>query len=282
MGAQEMENKTSYFGCVLMKIIAMRKLILLFILALVGLAFVFSQNTTTIPKDQNIAIDISKQPDPTQPNQEVYTFKVEGFNKEKKVEWGLEGDSATIVDEKVNIKNLKAVYYKGDTTFNLFSEKAIYKKEAQEVELMENVVGKSSDGGELITDYAKWNSGLEEITTDSIVTIMRDNLTCIGKGLITKPKLNWASFKEDIEVDFGEDKRITCDGPFEIDHDSNIAIFNKNVKVYDKESVMHTDKLTVYMEPETNKVLSVVTEGNVKIVHKGDLEDMSNFGKVSF
>ena len=268
-----------------MRIIAMRKTLLLIVLGLLGAMFVMStsrNNTPDILKKGNISLEISKKSSSAQPNQEMYSFKMEGFNKDRKVEWGLEGESASIVMDKVNIKNLKAVYYKDDTTFDLLAEKAIYDKKTQEVELMNNIVGKSSDGGELATDYAKWNSELEEITTDSPVVVTRENLTCKGKGLITRPKLNWVSFTRDIEVDFGEDKRITCDGPFEIDHDKNIAIFNKNVKVYDKESVMYADKLTVYMEPETNKVLDVVTEGNVKIVHKGELEDMSNFGKVSF
>ena len=267
-----------------MRIITIRKTLLLIILGLVCVMFVISNknNIPDISKKGDISLEISKESSPIHSNQEMYSFKVEGFNKDRKVEWGLEGESASIVMDKVNIKNLTAIYFKDDTTFNLVAENAIYDKKTQEVELMDNVVGKSSDGGELATDYAKWNSGLEEITTDSIVVVTRENLTCTGKGLITRPKLNWVSFTKDIEVDFGEDKRITCDGPFEIDHDKNLAIFNNNVKVYDKESVMDTDKLTVYLEPETNKVLSVVTEGNVKIVHKGELEDISNFGKVSF
>ena len=45
---------------------------------------------------------------------------------------------------------------------------------------------------------------------------------------------------------------------------------------------MYTDKLTVYLNPETNGVSRIVTEGNVKVVYRGDLEDMGDLGKASF
>ena len=55
-----------------------------------------------------------------------------------------------------------------------------------------------------------------------------------------------------------------------------MAIFNNNVKIIDKESETFADRLTVYLNPDTNKVERVVTEGNVRVVHRGDIEDMGN------
>ena len=37
--------------------------------------------------------------------QEAYRFKVEGFNKDRKVQWRLIGESANVLEDKVNIKN---------------------------------------------------------------------------------------------------------------------------------------------------------------------------------
>jgi len=211
--------------------------------------------------------------------QEVYTFKVEGFDEKRKLQWKLEGKSANVVLDKINIMDLKGIYYGSDETFTVFADNAIYNKNTQDIELRDNVVGKSSDDGELVTDYAKWNAKKEVITTDSYVIIKRKNIVCMGRGLVTKPRLKWALFREDAEVDIAPDKKILCSGPFEIDHEKNMAIFNNNVKIIDAESETFTDKLTVYLDPDTNEVERLVTEGNVRVVHRGNIEDM---GKVSF
>ena len=214
--------------------------------------------------------------------QEVYTFRVEGFDKNKKVRWGLKGESANVVGDKININNLEAVYYGDDMTLTLLAKSAVYDKKTQDIELKDNIVGKTSDGGELMTDYAKWYAEDEEIRTDSHVVIKRQNVVCRGKGLVTKPRLKQVTFREDVDVDFGPDKKITCKGPFEIDHDESKAIFNNDVKVIEKESEMITDKLTVYLNPETNEVDRIITEGNVKVVHRGELDQIGDMGKLPF
>lgn len=211
--------------------------------------------------------------------QEVYTFKVEGFNKDKKVQWGLEGESAKVILDKVNIKNLRAVYHGNDMTFTIFADSAVYDKKTQNIELKTNIVGKTSDGGELATDYANWNAEAEEITTDSHVVVKRENITCRGRGLVTRPRLKRVAFEKEVEVDIAPDKKIVCSGPFELDQEKRVAIFNNNVKITDKDSETLTDKLTVYLKAKTNEVERIVTEGNVEVVHRGDIEDM---GKMSF
>ncbi len=102
---------------------------------------------------------------------------------------------------------------------------------------------------------------------------------CMGRGLVTKPRLKWAMFQKEVEVHIAPDKKIFCSGPFEIDHEKNMAIFNNNVKIIDAESETFTDRLTVYLNPDTNEVERVVTEGNVRMVHKGDIQDM---GRMEF
>jgi len=257
-----------------------KRLLLIILVALIGVNLWPKGKEATVENEASTIV--SSPEDLLNINQEVYSFKVEGFNKNRKVQWGLEGKSANLVGDKINIEYLRAVYNGDDATFNVSADKAVYDKNTSDIELKENVIGKSSDGGELFTDYAKWNSETEDITTDSIVTVKRENLTCRGKGLITKPELEWVMFTKDIVVDFGESKNITCDGPFEVDHKKSIAIFNNNVKVEDKKSVMFTDKLTVFLDPKTNEVKSIVTEGNVEVIHRGSLEDMDDLGKVSF
>ena len=224
----------------------------------------------------------SLQNQATEVKQEVYTFKIEGFNKERKIQWVLEGESARVINDKIKIKNLSAIYYGDKEIFNLTCEKAIYDKETQNIELSDNVVGKSSTGGEFATNYAQWLSRLEEIRTDSYVIVKRDNVICKGRGLITKPRLKWVIFNKDVEVDFDDGKKITCSGPFEIDHEKNIAIFKKNVKILDKNSQMFADMLTVYLHPDTNKIERIVTSGSVKMIHKGSLENVGNFAKTPF
>ncbi len=210
---------------------------------------------------------------------EVYSFRVEGFADNRKVQWGLEGESANVVLDKINITNLKAVYYGEDMTLTIFADKAIFDKKTQDIELLKNIVGKTSDGGELVADYAKWDAKTEKITTDSYVIVRRQNITCKGRGLVAKPHLKHVIFEREVEVDIAPDKKITCNGFFELNHAESVAIFNDNVKITDKDSETFTDKLTVYLDPETNKVLSVITEGSVRVVHRGNVE---NIGEMSF
>ena len=211
--------------------------------------------------------------------QEVYSFRVQGFNKNKKVQWNLEGESANVVLDKININNLKVVYHGDDEDFTVSADKAVYDKKTQDIELKENIIGRSTSGGELFTTFAKWNAKTEEITSDAYVFIKRQNMSCEGKGIMTKPRLKWAIFKKDVEVNIEPGKKITCNGPFELDHEKSRAVFNGNVKVADKDSETFADKMTVYLNPDTNEVDRIITEGNVRVVHAGDIEKI---GEVSF
>lgn len=216
---------------------------------------------------------------PMEIKQEVYSFRVEGFTEDKTAHWGLEGASATVVLDKININGLKAVYYAEDMTFTISADKAVYDKKTQDIELKENIVGRTSDGGELITTYAKWNARSEEIATDSPVLVKRENISCEGRGMVTRPRLNKVQFREEILVTIAPDKKILCDGPFELDRAQNIAIFNKNVRVIEKDSETLADKMTVYLNPDTNEIERIITEGNVEVIHRGDVEKI---GGISF
>ena len=258
-----------------------KKKVLILASIIIAMAAIFILKNNPLPKksesqktpqdDLNIVPEVKH---------ELYIFKVEGFNKDSKLQWGLEGESANLVEDKINIQNLKAVYTGEEgLTFVLYADRAVYDKMTQDVELLENIVGESSDGGRFVTDYAKYFSKTEEITSSSHVTVTKENLILKGKGFVTKPRLKWVTFNEDVIVNMEPDRVITCTGPFEIDHAKNMAIFNDNVKVTDTDNETYTDKLTVYLNPETNQIERIITEGNVKIVHRGDIEKI---GELSF
>jgi len=213
--------------------------------------------------------------------QEMYHFKVEGVTEDGQAEWKLIGTSGDINNEIITIQELKAEYYDKDMTFYLKADKAIYHRDTKDVELFDNIKGNSSDGGELYANYAVWNSATEEITTDSFVTVKKENMTCTGRGALTKPKLKWVRFNKDVLVDFSGDRQIACDGPFIFDQKNSVAVFNTNVKVTDEDSDTFTDKMTVYLVPETNRVDHIVTEGNVRIEHR-DIEKLSRGNMMDF
>jgi len=212
--------------------------------------------------------------------QEVYSFRVEGFDKSRRSKWGIEGASATVMGDRIDISGLKAIYYGENTTFTIFADSAIYDKKTQDVELMENVVGRTETDSEIVTDYAKWNTRTEEIMTDSHVVVKQKNITCSGKGMLTKSRLKNVRFQKEVKVNIAPDKIITCDGPFELNQEENTAIFNKNVKIVEDGSVTLADKMTVYLNPDTNEIERVITEGNVEIVRAGD--DVEKMGSISF
>lgn len=242
--------------------------ILISLAVIIPVLSAFKQEKNTVQNTRIIA-DIKPEL-----KQELYTFRVEGFDENRKLKWILIGESADIMGEKIEVNNLKAIYYDKETTFNLLADRAVYNKNTQDIELIENIVGISSDGGRFFTDRAVWYAKDEKIVTDSYVTVRRKNMVCRGRGLVTKPKLKWVSFQKNVEVDIIPDRKIRCDGPFEIDYAKNIAIFYNNVELEDKHNKTYADKLTVFLNPESRKIEKVITEGNVKVVHRGEFEDI--------
>jgi len=201
--------------------------------------------------------------------QKIMSFTIDGRSSKGVKQWRLEGDSAEIIEDEIHLKDLKAVAYGEGTTVDLVSDRGIYCKDKGEVELIGNVRVVTSEGTVLKTNSAKWSQVTKTIFSEEFVRIEREGMIAEGKGASANSEEKKAALEKDVTVVMEPDTRVKCNGPLEVIYGENMAIFHDNVNVEDKDGKLYADKLTVYFDPETQKLAKVVAEGNVKI-RRGD------------
>lgn len=228
-------------------------------------------------------------------DQTIADFNLSGFAEQGKKSWELSGKSADIFSDIVKLKDITGKLYGEDEDIMLSSREGSFDKQQALIHLEKDVVITTSGGAELSTDYLDWDRKNQIISTQALVNIKKEDMVTRGQGATGHPDLNQMSLEKDVTVEInpsaGEGKEpdaekktvITCDGPLEIDYQKNIAIFNNNVKVEQKDVLIYSDKMDVYFAKpakkeakEQNKEESpavlganlekIVARGNVKII----------------
>ena len=199
---------------------------------------------------------------------EAKSFKLEGFSKTGEKQWEIEGETARMVTEEIVFLKIKATSFHEGTSVILTADKGKYDRKRGQLQLEGNVEAATSDGGYLSTDKAFWSTGTEEVTTESLVTVKKDGIVIVGRGILAKTGLKTATFKKEIKVKIPPATVITCDGPFNIYYEEKKAVFNNNVKVTDQDSEMFADEITAFFNPESHGIERIVTRGNVKIIKR--------------
>ncbi len=216
-------------------------------------------------------------------DQKMVDFSLSGYNQRGKKSWEVKGNSADIFTDIVKLTEVNANVFGEEDKINLVADKGEYDKTNGKMHLQDNVVITTETGGKLTTDSLDWDRASQKVTTNDLVNVEKENMKINGKGLEGQPNLKKVEFKDNVQVEIkeaqdpkspvGEVKGptiITCDGPLEIDYEKEVAVFNKNVKVDQKEQIqMYADKMEAYFDFKNKKILRVQSSGNVKIV-KGD------------
>lgn len=212
-------------------------------------------------------------------DQQVLQFDLTAYTDRGTKRWEVKGRSANMVDEMVELKDLSATTYGQDNTLALKAEEGVYDKEQNTVHLEKNVVITTSDGAKVLSDTMDWDGKHNVITTDSIVTIEREEIVLSGRGVKGEPELRKAQFTEDVRIEMdsvdgvggvGGPTVITCDGILDIDYEKNVAVFNDNVKIVDDKGEITADKLYAYLNPETKTISKAIARGNVRIMRGGN------------
>lgn len=211
-------------------------------------------------------------------------FSLAGYTQKGKKSWEVIGKSADIFSDIVRLTSVNANVYGEEENINLVGDKGAYDKTSGKMHLQDNVIITTQSGGRLITDSLDWDRASQRVTTSDVVNIEKQSLKARGKGLEGQPNLKKVFLKENVQVELREEGQgaggallvnkeptvITCDGPLEIDYEKEIAIFNTNVQVNQKEQGdMYADKMEAYFDFKNKKILRIKSMGNVKIV-KGE------------
>jgi LPS export ABC transporter protein LptC len=185
-------------------------------------------------------------------DQKMMAFSLSGFEKTGKKKWEVQGKSADIVSEMVNLTDVVAKAYGDQSDMTLTADKGSFNRATNDAHFESNVVVTGDNGTKMTTDALDWKNAEQKVVTDKPVEMKSDVKGLKDDGAETKmPTI------------------ITCDGPMEIDYGKNYAIFNTNVKVSDERGQLFCDTATAYYDAKTRQVSKIIAKGNVKIVRAG-------------
>ena len=217
--------------------------------------------------------------------QEVKDFSFVQYKEGGDQKWKLSGQSAEVVENKVNIEHLSALSFGQGTTLKLKANQGSFDKGDNLVHLKDNVVAATTDGTKLTTDSLLWDAETKNVSTDSAVNIKRPDMQISGTGAVCDLEGKTAELKQNINARLtsgenallgampgnsgrqAQQTTITCDGPLELNYKQNRAFFHGNVKVEDSRGNIIADRIDVYFNPQTRRVKCVVARGNVKIIN---------------
>jgi len=199
--------------------------------------------------------------------QKVLKFDLTSYADRGAKRWEVKGESADMVDDLVELKNITATTYGKKNILTLRADEGLYNKALNKIHLEKNVIITSEDGARVLADEMDWDSQTNVITTDSLIEIERDEIKLWGRCAKGEPELKQVRFEKNIRIEMDEGATvITCDGPMDIDYEKNSAIFNNNVKIVDEKGEVTAEKLIAHLNPETKAIVKATAKGNVKIL----------------
>jgi len=202
--------------------------------------------------------------------QRIQDFYLSNYKDTGKTDWEVRGKEATVSDKYVEIEVMEGKFFRKDDTIDIKADKAKLDKLNMDVYLEDNVRINNSQGITLNTDFLNWKQNSNKVSTDRWVQVAKeDSLTIEAKGLEADTELNKVDFQKEVKVDIPNQEetiKITCDGPLEIDYEEGKAIFNNNVVVDHDQGKMFSQEGTVYFDSETNSIIKIVAQGDVKII----------------
>ena len=267
----------------------MKKFLIIAVAALLIFSFIKIKNPVNVPKIKDADITPEQESRGEGITQELRSFSISGFSEDGKNRWQVEGESADILSETVNMRAIKAKSSGKKIGMVLTADEGTFFKTSKDVELRKNVIANTDEGTTLKADKLKWLAETERIVTDDYVYIQREDIDVSGRGVEATPAMKKVQLNRDIKMtihsalvkkdgsgDTGKagaerETVITCDGPLEVDYQNHFSIFNKNVIVEDKEGRIFADKVIAYIDPEQRKLSKVVAKGNVKIIHRQNI-----------
>lgn len=246
----------------------LRRMILIAFLCIAGYAGLVQFQVLT----QKGILKTAKPAAQKEETQKVYFFSFTKYNPTGGKEIEIEGDSADILAENVDLLNVVAKAYAEETPVTITADRGNYNKKNNIVHIEENVVATTQDGTRMTTEELDIFPEKHVLENDVQTVVRKNNINVDGIGARGDTNMKRVQFKKNVTVVVQPDKSssedptvITCDGPLEIDYNNNIAYFKKNVVAKDRRGTLYADTMDVYYSKETKKVSKIAATGNVMI-----------------
>ncbi len=204
---------------------------------------------------------------PAQTADTISTFTLVGHTEAGRKKWQVEGETADLLSEKVELSPVRATSF-GRVQLNLKADRGRFDRTSQDVRLQGNVVAVTSDGARLTTESLDWEQAKETGTTDQWVTVTRAGTAARGLGGVGYPQLKRVRLERQVTVVMDGDEGvtvITCDGPMEVDYGRNKARFWRNVLVRDGKGLIRSDRLDATLRAKTHDLEKATFWGHVQI-----------------
>ena len=238
-----------------------------FLLALCGLLVAGCSNRE-LPATGSSAIPATVR----QGGDVLSTFTLVGHTETGRKKWEIQGETADLLSETVELSPVQAVSY-GKVQLHLTADRGWFDKISQDVRLRGRVVATTDDGARLTTESLDWSQEKETGTTEDWVHVDRQGMTAVGLGGTGFPNRKRVRLEKQVTVTLQEAQKgttvITCDGPMETDYGRHKARFWKNVLVRDAKGFIRSDRLDATLDPETRELKKATFWGHVEI-HQED------------
>ncbi len=247
----------------------MKRLVLIFAALVVFYVF-FVQVQVVITRKHRAAKGTEKASE--QKPQRIFSFSFTKYTPEGQREIEIEGDSADILSNNVQLMNVMAKAYAEEVPVTVTADHGNYDKKNNKVRLEKNVVATTDDGTRLVTEALDMSPSEHIVETDLPAQVKKDNINVEGTGARAETNLKKVKFHKNVTVivQNAEDKEtgpttITCDGPLVVDYEKNIAHFRDNVVAQDSRGKLTADTMDVYYNRVSRRVSKIVSAGDVVI-----------------
>ncbi|MFA5059816.1 MAG: LPS export ABC transporter periplasmic protein LptC [Candidatus Omnitrophota bacterium] len=204
--------------------------------------------------------------------QQFEGFDLVGYSEGNKKAWDIKGDTADMIGSMIKLTNIVANAY-GDEQMHLTAQRGNLDRVSGQMHLEDDVVITTEGGAKMTTDSLDWHRDKDLVKTKDDVVLTQEGMTATGTGVEGHPGLKTAQMEKDVTVTVNTEPKgagrtitITCDGPLEIEYESQKAVFNNNVVAIDAGRKLMADKIELFFDNVSRQIKEMICTGNVSII----------------
>ena len=242
---------------------------------LVGAYIALIQWKLWLHTKRNVPLNVHKEQVQKETAQRVYSFSFSKYTEAGQKELEIEGDSADILSQNVELMNVIAKAYAEESPVTITADQGSINRATSDVLLHNNVVATTETGTRLMTEQLEIDSNNKSLNSDVQTKIKKDNINIEGTGASSDSQLSKVIFKKKVTVVIQDPESetstptiITSDGPLEVDYKRNIAHFTLNVVAQHERGILNSDYMDVIYDKNTKRVSKIIARGNVTITSK--------------
>jgi LPS export ABC transporter protein LptC len=231
----------------------------------------------TIQTGSSLPADMQAGADEGEMGQKVLTFSFAELTNEGEKKMEVEGESADIFADFVQLFNIQTIIHGSKNDINITSKAGSFNRVTHEIKLVHEVVAVTDEGTIIETDSLDYDSTAQVGRTEDFTKITREDMVSTGVGAFVDYEAKSMQLKRQVRVEInnpdsptGTPTVVTCDGLLEVFHEQNVAYFNENVVVVDERGILKGDRMEVYIDPQEKAISRIICMGRVNILQGGN------------